>query len=114
METNDEQLEQDVMKVIEEYSRLTEQLRSYWDTLTREAIIIAKARDLETYVLDVNSGVNSVGDIIIRKNGQDVDMGELLVLARDKCPEVYRKYQEGLERHSELEVQLKEIRESFT
>jgi len=113
MENRDKQLEQETQRKIDEYAELTKNLRGYWTELVTEAMRIAKKRGLETYVTDVNSGVDFSGDITVKRDGQEVDVSELIVLAKDRCPETYRDYQDALKKHTQLESDLKGIRDSI-
>ena len=87
-----------------EFRSLKNRLNRYWSKLVKESLVIAKNKGLEVVVSDSETLTSS--DIVIKRNGEKVDVSELIELARKNLPSLYRRYYRDLERYSQLHTQL--------
>lgn len=89
---------------LSEYRTLHNQLNRYWNKLVSEGLRMARDRKLVTGIVD--SSVHIAFDVSIRRDGQDIDASELIELARERFPSLYRKYSEGMKRREFLQREL--------
>jgi len=98
---------------VSEFWTLRNRLRRYWKVLTRKALEIAKERGLVLMIAgapeDSTMPMDPDVDIVIPSKGESVECSELLKLAKDKLPVLYRKYVSGKSRYNELHQEFGEI-----
>lgn len=97
---------------IAEFKTLTNRLNRYWRFLVNEGIKIAKEEGLEAKVVSTNIYLANAG-IILKRDGQNVDASELIALTKSRHPSLFRRYNEGVERHADLDYSLKETLDEF-
>ena len=88
----------EIERKLEEFRVLTGRLRRYWKKLVIESLRIARDRGLVTGVVQYSA--NSPYDITLDRQGDNVDVTELIDLAESRFPSLYRKYREGIARHN--------------
>jgi len=94
----------EAMKKVSEFRTLTNKLNRYWSKLVKEAFEIASERNLEVAVSE--DYLDTRGDIVIYRKGEDIDASELIELTREKFPSLFRRYNQGLEKHRKMREEL--------
>jgi len=86
--------------LISEYNQRKNRLYRYWQRLSKEAIKIAGEREIEVLRSNEPADGKVEGRIYLFHNGE-YDDSELIELAKSKMPSLYRRHQEGLQKHEE-------------
>ena len=98
---------EELEKLASESLKLDNRLRRYWNKLVTESLKIAKQRKLNIGVIYPDA--TSSEDIVIIKNGKEVNAYDLLKLSKNVLPSLYRKYNQGLEKHHKLHKELETL-----
>jgi hypothetical protein len=91
-----------------EFLDLEYRLHQIWKKLVNKSLIIAKNNNLKITILDVNDYAteSKEGEIIIRRNGEEIDASDLLALSEAESSSLYNDYYRGLKRYDELKSKL--------
>jgi len=95
---------EEVDRKLREYRTLTNRLNRYWKKLVVESL--RTARDLGLVTGATQLPFYYPYDITIKRNGDDVDVTELLELAKSRFPSLHRRYEDGMTRHRTLRSEL--------
>ena len=105
------QEEQLTRRSLELYT-LRNRLHRYWKKLVAVSIGVAKERGIKSRFIEFGDIVEDDQKIHIHTDGENVDVSELLKLAQDRVPSLYRRYQTGRHRYEqgirELELMVQE------
>lgn len=91
---------EDISRLISEYNQRKNRLHRYWERLSKEAIRITKKRGIDVLASNEPADGSVEGRIYLFRDGK-FDDSNLLRLAQSNLPSIYRRYQDGLQRHKE-------------
>lgn len=103
-----DELETEAYRNLNEIRTLRNRLKRYWVKLTKESLKVAKREGLELRLVQ-GPVIHNASEIAVFDNPNGLNDTNLLKLARTSYPSLYRRYQEGLERYTELRQKLEEL-----
>ena len=93
-----DQAEQIINKTRELYT-LQGRLHRYWKKLVKVSIGVAQEMGIKSRFVEFWDIVTDDQEIHIPIDGDNVDTSELLKLAKEREPSLYRRYQQGQQRY---------------
>lgn len=103
--------EQEIKDRMSTYRTVTNRLNRYWKKLVLEGLREAQQKGIETLVTESNLCLHT--GIIVKKEGDLVDASEIIEIAREKWPVLYRKYNRDKETQKRVGDELRRDYESL-